>query len=83
MLFRTALCAEAPAALSPPPPPVRSASKGEATEIKGRVLDPDGKPLAGAKVYVSTYSYKDKTDPKVRRNGCGRAISFHGQPHGG
>src|SRR5579884_3903586 len=49
-----------------PPPPARSASKDEAIEIKGRVLGPDGKPLAGAKVYVTTRTYKDKRDPKVR-----------------
>jgi RNA polymerase sigma factor (sigma-70 family) len=55
----------APAPL-PQSPPARSASKGEAIEIKGRVLGPDGKPLAGAKVYVTTHTYKDKRDPKVR-----------------
>jgi RNA polymerase sigma factor (sigma-70 family) len=61
--------AEAPAT-SPAPAtqtlPARSTSKGKNVEIKGRVLDPDGKPLAGAKVYVSTYTEKDKSDPKVR-----------------
>jgi RNA polymerase sigma factor (sigma-70 family) len=61
---------EAPAApeTAPPPQPLptRSASKDQTIEIKGRVLDPDGKPVAGAKVYVSTYSPKDKNDPKVR-----------------
>ncbi len=49
-----------------PPPPARSASKDEALSIKGRVLGPDGKPLAGAKVYVTTRTHKDKRDPKVR-----------------
>jgi RNA polymerase sigma factor (sigma-70 family) len=58
--------AEAPPAPDPQSPPARSASKDPSTEIKGRVLDPEGKPLAGAKVYVSTYSYKDKSDPKLR-----------------
>lgn len=42
------------------------ASKDKVIEIKGRVLRPDGKPIAGAKVYVSTYSYKDRSDPKKR-----------------
>ncbi len=64
--------AEAPVApravptTSPQSLPARSASKDEAIEIKGRVLGPDGKPLAGAKVYVTTRTYKDKRDPKVR-----------------
>lgn len=55
--------AEAPPA---PPPPARRASKDHAIEIKGRVLDPDGKPVAAAKVYVSTYTEKDRSDPKMR-----------------
>src|SRR5579884_37103 len=46
--------------------PARSASEDHAVEIKGRVLDPDGKPLSGAKVYLSTYNGKDKNDPKIR-----------------
>ncbi len=50
----------------PATPPAHSANKDQALEIKGRVLDPDGKPFSGAKVYVSTYTYKDKSDPKVR-----------------
>ena len=79
---RSGIHAEPPAAAKPappPPPPARSTSKGEAIEIKGRVLDPDGKPFAGAKVYVSTYSYKDKTDPKeLRRNGCRRTLPLPG-----
>ena len=48
------------------PQPARSASKDQALEIKGRVLDPDGQPLSGAKVYLSTYNGKDKSDPKIR-----------------
>jgi RNA polymerase sigma factor (sigma-70 family) len=57
---------KAPPATPAPPPPARSASNDKTLSIKGRVLDPDGKPLAGAKVYVTTYAYKDKRDPKVR-----------------
>ncbi len=34
--------------------------------VRGRVLGPDGKPMNGATVYVSTYTDKDKTDPNVR-----------------
>jgi RNA polymerase sigma factor (sigma-70 family) len=55
-----------PPARTPPALPTRSESKERAIDIKGRVLDPDGKSLAGAKVYLSTYSYKDKSDPKIR-----------------
>jgi RNA polymerase sigma factor (sigma-70 family) len=58
--------AEAPAAPPAQSSPARSASKEAGIEIKGRVLGPDGKPVAGAKVYVSTYTDKDKSDPKVR-----------------
>ncbi len=58
--------AEAPAAPPAQSPPARSASKEVGIEIKGRVLGPDGKPAAGAKVYVSTYTDNDKSDPKVR-----------------
>ncbi len=46
--------------------PARSASNDQAIEIKGLVLDPEGKPLSGAKVYLSTYNGKDKSDPKIR-----------------
>jgi RNA polymerase sigma factor (sigma-70 family) len=49
-----------PAAPRPKP------AKGEETTVSGRVLDPEGKPATGAKVYVSTYSYKDRIDPPVR-----------------
>jgi RNA polymerase sigma factor (sigma-70 family) len=34
--------------------------------VAGRVLGPDGQPVRGAKVYVSTYTWKDRTDPTVR-----------------
>lgn len=58
--------AEAPAAPpAPTPPPVHSASKDQAIDIKGHVLNPDGQPLAGAKVYLSTYNSMDKSDPKI------------------
>jgi hypothetical protein len=37
---------------APAPHPARSASKEQAIEIKGRVLGPDGKPFAGARVFL-------------------------------
>jgi hypothetical protein len=46
----------APAAAEPP---------GEQV-IVGQVLGPDGKPFPGASVYVSTYTAKDQTEPRVR-----------------
>ncbi len=58
--------AEAPAAPPPQSPPARSASKDQAIEIKGRVLDPDGKPLAGARLFLLTEAKKPKGDGVVR-----------------
>jgi RNA polymerase sigma factor (sigma-70 family) len=39
---------------APPPPaaPPRAEPPADAAEVSGRVLDPDGKPLAGAKLYL-------------------------------
>ncbi len=56
--------AEAPAAPSPQSPPARSANKEQAIDLQGRVLDPDGKPVAGARLLLSSWS-EDKDDPKV------------------
>jgi RNA polymerase sigma factor (sigma-70 family) len=39
---------------------------GEKVEVKGRVLGPDGQPLAGAKVSVWTNAVQQKTDMRVR-----------------
>jgi protocatechuate 3,4-dioxygenase beta subunit len=58
--------AEAPAAPPPQSPPARSASKDQAIEIKGRVLDPDGKPLAGARLLLIAEGAAKKTDKPVR-----------------
>ncbi len=58
--------AEAPAAQHPQSPPARSASKDQAVEIKGRVLDPEGKPLAGATVYFVPKDAKTKADLRLR-----------------
>jgi RNA polymerase sigma factor (sigma-70 family) len=62
---------EAPAApktpqLAPPSPPARSASKDQAIEIKGRVLDPEGKPLAGASLFLLPDGSPKKTDKSAR-----------------
>lgn len=55
--------AEAPAApKAPQSPPAPSASKEPAIEIKGRVLDPDGKPLAGARLFLRSNSVRATTD---------------------
>jgi len=58
--------AEAPPASSPPSPPVRSASKDQTLSITGRVLDPDGKPLAGARLLLTADTGAKKTDIAVR-----------------
>ena len=53
--FHSPTLAEAPAAPpAAPSPPVQSKSKGQTIDIKGRVLDPDGKPLAGARLLLMT-----------------------------
>jgi len=58
--------AEAPAAPPPQFSPARSDSKDHANDIKGRVLDPDGKLLAGATVYFVPKSARKKVDLKLR-----------------
>jgi RNA polymerase sigma factor (sigma-70 family) len=63
--------AEAPAApkaapTAPPSRPARSASKDKAIEIKGRVLDPDGKPVAGAPLILISDTSGKKADATVR-----------------
>src|SRR5215469_3097482 len=55
--------AEAPVA--PPAlqsPAARSASKEQAIEVKGRVLGPDGKPFAGARVFLVSDAVAKKAD---------------------
>ncbi len=58
--------AEAPAAPPPQSSPVRSDSKDHVNDITGRVLDPDGKPLAGATVYFVPKTARKKADLKLR-----------------
>jgi RNA polymerase sigma factor (sigma-70 family) len=53
--------AQAPAANRRPSP----IDKGEGRVITGRVLGPDGKPVKGAKVYVSPYTWKDHPAPRA------------------
>ncbi len=54
----------------PSPPPqslsTRSDSKDHVNDLKGRVLDPDGKPLAGATVYFVPKTARRKADLKLR-----------------
>jgi RNA polymerase sigma factor (sigma-70 family) len=64
--------AEAPAApkaappAQTPPQPARRASKQQAIEIKGRVFDPEGKPLPGARLLILTDADAEKADIAVR-----------------
>ena len=50
--------------------PVGARSKGdemsERFEYAGRVLDPDGKPVAGAKLHLACFEYQRKGPPPVR-----------------
>jgi RNA polymerase sigma factor (sigma-70 family) len=61
------------AASHPPSPskptprlPARSASKDQAIEIKGRVLDPDGKPLADARLFLLFDAGQKKANASIR-----------------
>ncbi len=54
--------AEAPTAPSPQSPPAPSASKDQAVEIKGRVLNPDGKPFAGASLFLMSHGNRKKAN---------------------
>jgi RNA polymerase sigma factor (sigma-70 family) len=59
--------AEAPAApLTPQSPPARSVSMDQAIELRGRVLDPDGKPFAGARLFLLSAAHPKKADKPVR-----------------
>jgi RNA polymerase sigma factor (sigma-70 family) len=39
---------------------------GDSVQLSGQVIGPNGKPFAGAKLYVSTYTETDRPEPKVR-----------------
>ncbi len=58
--------AKVPATPPPQSPPARNASMDHAVEIKGRVLDPDGKPVAGARLFLLPDSTRKKADAIVR-----------------
>jgi RNA polymerase sigma factor (sigma-70 family) len=57
----------AKAAVPPPAPPAREGKESEGTVVlSGRVLDPDGKPLADAQLFLWTKAFKDKKDVAVK-----------------
>jgi RNA polymerase sigma factor (sigma-70 family) len=57
---------QAPAADAPKPQPSLE-EKGEAVTVRGRVLDPEGEPFAGAKLYLWVDGNREKPVPsKVR-----------------
>jgi RNA polymerase sigma factor (sigma-70 family) len=58
--------AEAPASPAPQSPPAHSASKAETVEIKGRVLDPDGEPFAGARLFLLPNATRKKAKTVVQ-----------------
>ena len=68
--------AEAPVAPPPKFPPAHGESKEKALSITGRVLDPDGKPVAGARLFLQTNNSREKADAVVRaktdKEGCFR-----------
>jgi len=65
-------CAETPAAPKAlpgeptPPPPAHSASKEQVLLIKGRVLDPGGKPVAGARLLMRSTDAVQEAGTSVR-----------------
>jgi RNA polymerase sigma factor (sigma-70 family) len=50
----------------PATPPTPLKRQDRPIEVHGRVLDPDGKALAGARVYVSSYTEQDRSEPAIR-----------------
>ena len=56
----------APAASPDRGPTSKPAEPGEMIVYQGRVLDPDGKPFAGAAVYLVSYGLKHPDDPPIR-----------------
>jgi RNA polymerase sigma factor (sigma-70 family) len=65
-LWRHAAAGESPPAPKTPAGPRAPKDDPGGRVIAGRVLGPDGKPVRGANVYVSTYRHNDRTDPRVR-----------------
>ncbi len=47
---------------------VKPAEPGEVLVYQGRVLDPDGKPFAGASLYLVSYGLKQPDNPPIRAN---------------
>ncbi len=47
-------------------PPARSASKDKALSIKGRVLNPEGEPVAGAHLFLLSAAIQKKADSPIR-----------------
>jgi RNA polymerase sigma factor (sigma-70 family) len=47
-------------------PPAAVAEKAGNITVSGRVLDPDGKPFAGARIYLATSTAEDRADPAGR-----------------
>jgi RNA polymerase sigma factor (sigma-70 family) len=72
VLTHQALAAEgeeaAPAAWSKTPAPEKGggAAEKDAVALRGRVLDPDGKPVAGARLYLLGGAGKDQAPSRVR-----------------
>ena len=68
--------AEAPAAPPQQSPPARSASKDQAVEIKGHVLDPEGNPFAGAHLFLLANDNRKNANVPARtttdKEGCFR-----------
>ncbi len=58
--------AEAPAAPPPQFSVARNDSKDHVNDINGRVLDPDGKPFAGARLFLLANATQEKPDVIVR-----------------
>jgi RNA polymerase sigma factor (sigma-70 family) len=50
--------------------------KGESVAVSGRVVDPDGKPFAGARLYLNYFAARGKDRPARATSGADGAFSF-------
>jgi RNA polymerase sigma factor (sigma-70 family) len=68
---------QSPTAPSPGQPTTPAKNKDVQTvAVRGRVLDPDGKPFAGAKLYLNYFSPKEKTYPVRAASGADGRFAF-------
>ena len=50
----------------PGPDPGKSVTTGDRFEYAGRVVDPEGNPVAGAKLHLAYFGYNGQAPPAIR-----------------